>query len=79
MLLKKKEAKYLPPEEYWWGYLHVNGAIRVKRSHSASQFKDATESTFVELAVYPFKASSREEAEIIITKKIEDARSRNRQ
>lgn len=79
MLLKKKEAKYLPPEEDWWGYLHVNGTIQIKSYHSAAQLQDAKESTFVELIVYPFKTSSREEAEIIITKKIEDAKSRNRQ
>lgn len=72
MLLKKREAKYLPPEEDWWGYLHVNGKIIVKFYHSESQLEDAKESTFVKLIVPPFKTSSKKEATIIITKRIED-------
>ena len=71
MLLKKREPK--DKYEYdWWGYLHVNGNIQVKGYYSPEQLLDAEESTFVQKIVYPFKALSREEAELIITKKLRD-------
>jgi hypothetical protein len=71
MLLKKREPK--DKYEYdWWGYLHQNGTVQVKGYHSPDQLLDAEESTFVQRIVYPFKALNRDEAELIINKKLKD-------
>jgi hypothetical protein len=49
----------------WWGYLHSNGTIQVKRWFG--DHKDYTEdcagNDFVVRVVKPFHAESREEAE----------------
>jgi hypothetical protein len=77
MLLKKREPK--DKYEYdWWGYLHVNGKIQVKGYHTPEQLLDAEESTFVQRIVYPFKALNRDEAELIITKKLKDEEVREK-
>lgn len=55
-------------EIMWWGYLHANGTIQVKRWFG--DHKDYTEdcegNDFVQLVVPPFHAKDRNEAEIII-------------
>lgn len=71
MLLKKREPKDKYEHE-WWGYLHVNGKIQVKGYYAPEQLLDAEESTFVQKIVYPFKALNKDEAELIITKKLKD-------
>ena len=56
----------------WWGYLHSNGTIQVKRWFG--DHKDYTEdcegNDFVVSVVRPFVADSREEALEFITKQL---------
>ena len=56
----------------WWGYLHQNGTIQVKRWFG--DHKDYTEvcegNEFVQRVVSPFEASSREDAIEIIRQRI---------
>lgn len=52
-------------EQWWWGYLHTNGHIQVKRYFDATSrldFKDADESPFCERRTGKFMATSREDA-----------------
>lgn len=79
MLLTKKKSKYPTQMFDWWGYLHQNGKVQVKVYHSIDQLHDAQSSPFVKMIVNPFKAATREEALLITSKKIEDARKRNKQ
>ena len=46
----------------WWGYLHINGHIQVKRFFDSRDIDDAKESPFVEKVFMPFPAFSRENA-----------------
>lgn len=46
----------------WWGYLHTNGHIQVKRYFDARCFEDADESPFVVKRTNVFKASDRDDA-----------------
>jgi hypothetical protein len=52
----------------WWGYLHSNGTIQVKRWFG--DVKDYTDdcegNDFVQQVVPPFQADTREEAVVII-------------
>jgi hypothetical protein len=57
----------------WWGYIHVNGSIQVKRYFSHLDLQEASESPFVERVYGHFHAGSREEA-IHHIKKLEDER-----
>ena len=56
----------------WWGYLHANGSIQVKRWFG--DHKDYTEdcegNDFVLHVVKPFEANSEEEAWKILTKQL---------
>lgn len=46
----------------WWGYIHNNGSIQVKRYFDARDLDDARGSPFV-LSVYgPFEAEGRDSA-----------------
>lgn len=49
---------------YWWGYLHVEGSIQVKRYHNnfPEDIEDARISPFVKQVFGPFQALDREEA-----------------
>ena len=53
----------------WWGYLHQNGSVQVKRWFG--DHKDYTEdcegNDFVQQVVRPFAADTREQATDIIT------------
>jgi hypothetical protein len=68
---------YQPTQEeqkiMWWGYLHCNGKIQVKRWFG--DHKDYTEdcegNDFVISVVKPFAANSREEAWEILTKALQ--------
>lgn len=55
---------------WWWGYLHQNGSIQVKRWYG--DHKDYTEdcegNDFVQQVVAPFIADTYEKAVEIITK-----------
>lgn len=59
-------------ESMWWGYLHSNGTVQVKRWFG--NIKDYTEdcegNDFVVRVVRPFKAMSHEEATKIITERL---------
>lgn len=46
----------------WWGYLHTNGTVQVKRFFDYQDLVEARESPFVQIAVGPFKALNRDEA-----------------
>jgi len=46
----------------WWGYLHVNQSIQVKRFFSDSDIHEARESDFVLAVTWPFGAVDREDA-----------------
>jgi len=46
----------------WWGYLHENETIQVKRFLSFCDIKDALESPFVKKVTSPFNAENREDA-----------------
>ena len=48
--------------EFWWGYIHINGHIQVKRYFSPLDIKEADESPFVKMTIGPFKAQDREDA-----------------
>lgn len=52
----------------WWGYLHANGSIQVKRwfGDPADYTTDCEGNDFVHQVVPPFEAKNREEAAIHI-------------
>ena len=52
----------------WWGYLHTNGNVEVKRFFDQQDIVEANMSDFVEYTFGPFDADSREEAIAITTK-----------
>lgn len=54
----------------WWGYLHINGSIQVKRYFDNSYQQDCTESNFVVNWTQPFEAESRAEAIKIVEEKL---------
>lgn len=56
-------------DEKWWGYIHVNGNIQVKRYFGADDLYDAEESPFVREVFGPFKSSGREEALKVLAEK----------
>lgn len=49
-------------ELLWWGYLHANNTIQVKRYFDDSYLQDCEESEFVQHWTRPFQAANREEA-----------------
>ncbi len=58
----------------WWGYLHTNGKISVKRyvGNMNGILEDARYSPFVQRVFSPFEAKDREEAEVIINNILKD-------
>ena len=56
----------------WWGYLHQNGSIQVKRwfGDHADYTDDCQGNPFVQKVVKPFAADSREKAVEEITKQL---------
>lgn len=47
----------------WWGYVHTNGSIQVKRwMGDPRDLQEAWESPFVRTVMKPFFASGRDEA-----------------
>jgi hypothetical protein len=57
----------------WWGYLHANGSIQVKRwfGDPEDYTTDCYGNPFVKKVVHPFSAESREQAEEIIRKELQ--------
>ena len=54
----------------WWGYLHINGTIHLKRYFSKLDIQDAKMSSFVKYTVQPFEADNREKALKLLINKI---------
>lgn len=46
----------------WWGYIHVNGNIQVKRYFDKRDIEEAHESDFVASVYGPFEAEDRQTA-----------------
>jgi hypothetical protein len=46
----------------WWGYIHVDGSIHVKRYFSREDLVEARESDFVQQVFGPWEVDSREKA-----------------
>jgi len=46
----------------WWGYLHENGTIQVKRYFEPLDIQEALESPFVQWAAGPWPCLDREAA-----------------
>ncbi|MFC1454361.1 hypothetical protein ACFLQL_04180 [Verrucomicrobiota bacterium] len=61
-------------ELMFWGYLHQHGTVQVKRwfGDHEDYTGDCIGNPFVQRVVEPFKANSREEAEKIITERLND-------
>jgi hypothetical protein len=51
-------------ENEWWGYLHINGSIQVKRVFYDYELciQKAISSPFIKRVFYKFEADSRDEA-----------------
>lgn len=49
-------------QNLWWGYLHINGSVQVKRYFDERDLDDAYESDFVDLVIQPFPADGRADA-----------------
>jgi hypothetical protein len=68
------ETKYDPKDIMWWGYLHQNGTVQVKRWFG--DHKDHTEdcegNEFVLQVVKPFTAPNYDEAQKIIMAKLKE-------
>lgn len=46
----------------WWGYVHVNGSLHVKRYFGPDDLSEARESDFVQDVYGPWQVNTREEA-----------------
>jgi len=46
----------------WWGYIHKNGSLHVKRFFSSLDLIEAKESPFVDAVYGPWNVMSRDEA-----------------
>lgn len=46
----------------WWGYLHKNGSLQVKRYFGPEDLSEARESPFVQQVFGPWKVDSQEKA-----------------
>lgn len=47
----------------WWGYIHTNGKLQIKRFFGKEDLTEAAESPFVVRVIGPVDADTREEAE----------------
>lgn len=46
----------------WWGYVHVNGSLQVKRYFGPKDIEEAKESPFVKDTYGPWECLNRDEA-----------------
>jgi hypothetical protein len=46
----------------WWGYLHVDGSVHVKRYFGPKDIAEAWQSDFVQDVTRPFLAEDRDDA-----------------
>jgi len=49
-------------EIQWWGYVHIDGSLQVKRYFSAKDLTEARESPFVESVYGPWEVNGRDDA-----------------
>jgi len=49
----------------WWGYIHANGSVQVKRFFDQRDIDEAIKSPFVRSVYGPFEADNREDAKLI--------------
>ena len=56
----------------WWGYMHSNGSIQVKRYFGTQDITEARQSPFVHQIVGPFKAFGRADAETYVNEQLKD-------
>ena len=56
----------------WWGYLHANGILQVKRYFDDRDLEEARKSDFVKRVVPPFDAINRDDAIIKLRKIIDE-------
>jgi hypothetical protein len=54
----------------WWGYLHVNNTVQVKRFFGSQDITEARESDFVSQTVGPFEATDRANALDIVKERL---------
>lgn len=52
----------------WWGYVHTNGDLILKRYFDKRDLEEAQQSTFVERLIHLFEAPDRESALIKLEK-----------
>lgn len=52
----------------WWGYIHINGSVKVKTFFDNESVWDAEESPHVASVIYPFEADTEEEVAEIVKK-----------
>ena len=55
----------------WWGYLHKNGTLQVKRYFGKLDIIEAIESPFVSQVSGPWECDSREEALIRLEEELQ--------
>lgn len=60
----------------WWGYLHSNGTLQLKPwfGDHEDYTGDCKNNPFVQRVVEPFEAATRDEAMVILAKKVEEAK-----
>jgi len=46
----------------WWGYIHINGNVQVKRYFDKKDIEEAKESPFCKEVFSPFEAENRNKA-----------------
>ena len=54
----------------WWGYMHTNGKVQIKRYFSKLDLDEAHESPFCHLISDVVEANDRNEAETLIRKEL---------
>jgi hypothetical protein len=59
-------------ELMWWGYLHTEGTVHLKRYFSPDDIIEAEDSPFVQAAFGPFPSKTREEAETKLKSSVAD-------
>lgn len=57
-------------ELLWWGFLHVNGEILLKRYYNQDDIYEAEDSGFVVDIFGPFEAPNRDKAMELLTEKL---------
>lgn len=50
----------------WWGYIHTNGSLQVKRYFDKRDLSEAEESPFVDTIYQPFEADGYDHAKQIL-------------